>query len=166
MKMLGILMSAFLLLKIGSTTTVLERKFSLESDTILKEVTELHKFFEDWYNAILPKSQEAYSRFSSVMNPTARYISPTGSISIGSELISGIWQDYGKYENDTFAITIDDYKHLFLATTNQDISLVNYVEIQKIGGKVDNSRIHTSAFRYKQSTPNGVWWEHIHQTYN
>ena len=50
------------------------------------EVVQLHQFFQDWFNAVLPPTDEAFDRFSSVMAQGFVIISPNGELTEREEL--------------------------------------------------------------------------------
>ena len=55
--------------------------FKMEQDPE-NEIVELHQFFQDWYNNVLPDTDQNFARFSDVMDNDFTRIDPDGNISV------------------------------------------------------------------------------------
>ena len=127
------------------------------------EVVQLHQFFEDWFNGILPPTDVAFDRFSSVMAEGFVIISPNGELTERDELLErlraahGIWRELSRPGR----IWIEN-----LQVRHQvgDQTLVLYEEWQEIEGE-SRGRLSTALFRRREATPNGVEWVHVHEVW-
>jgi len=127
------------------------------------EVVELHRFFQDWFNAVLPPTDAAFERFSSVMAERFVIISPNGELTERDELLErlrdahGIWREMSQPGR----IWIEN-----LQVRHQvgDQVLVLYEEWQEIEGE-PRGRLSTALFRRSEDTPNGVEWVHVHEVW-
>ena len=62
-----------------------------------REVVELHQFLEDWSNAALPPTEEAYLRFAEVIAPSFLLIDPDGSSVTSGEVLEAIRNAHGRW---------------------------------------------------------------------
>jgi hypothetical protein len=127
------------------------------------EVVQLHQFFQDWFNGVLPPTDEAFDRFSSVMGERFIIISPSGELTEREELLErlraahGIWREMSRPGR----IWIEN-----LQVRHQvgDQVLVLYEEWQEIEGE-SRGRLSTALFRRREGTPNAVEWIHVHEVW-
>ncbi|MGB5341641.1 MAG: hypothetical protein WBP67_06065, partial [Thermoanaerobaculia bacterium] len=109
------------------------------------EVVQLHQFFQDWFNGVLPPTDKAFDRFSSVMGEGFVIISPSGELTDREELLErlraahGIWRGMSRPGR----IWIEN-----LQVRHQvgDQILVLYEESQEIDGE-SRGRLSTALFR-------------------
>ena len=59
------------------------------SEACLKEVIDLHRFFEDWGNGKLPDTDESFARFSGAVADDFEIVSPEGGVTSRAALVSG-----------------------------------------------------------------------------
>ncbi len=127
------------------------------------EVVQLHQFFQDWFNAAIPPTDEELGRFSSVMAERFVIISPNGELTERDALLErlraahGIWSEMSR----PCRIWIEN-----LQVRHQvgDQILVLYEEWQEIEGE-SRGRLSTALFRRREGTPNGVEWMHVHEVW-
>ena len=127
------------------------------------EVDELHRFFVDWMTGTLPRTQEAYARFTGVMADHMVIISPRGVLTEREPLIEELEAAHGAHAGPTndFGIRIENYR---CHRTEGDLCLVTYEEWQQRSGAT-TGRLGTALFRRRAGTPNGVEWLHVHETW-
>ena len=123
------------------------------------EIVDLHRFFVDWF--VETRADKAdFSRFESVMGEGFGMIAPSGQILDRGEVLDHVRQSRATCDDD-FAISIEDIRPGWQA---DDTIVVCYIEAQLRGGK--HSRRRSSAvFTTSSSTPNGVEWRHLHETW-
>ena len=127
------------------------------------EVVQLHQFFQDWFNGVLPPTDVAFGRFSSVMAEGFVIISPNGELTERDELLErlqaahGIWREMSRPGR----IWIENLQ-VRHQVGNQ--VLVHYEEWQEIEGE-SRGRLSTALFRRREGAPNGIEWLHVHEVW-
>jgi hypothetical protein len=123
------------------------------------EIVDLHRFFVDWFVAARADTVD-FSRFETVMGEGLTMIAPSGAVLDRDAVIDHVRQSRASCDA-AFAISIEDIRPGWQAG---DMIVVLYVEAQLRGGK--HSRRQSSAvFTTNSSTPNGVEWRHLHETW-
>ncbi|MEP6567770.1 MAG: DUF4440 domain-containing protein [Mesorhizobium sp.] len=123
------------------------------------EVVDLHRFFVDWFVEARADTVD-FSRFEAVMGESFSMIAPSGEILDRDAVVDHVRSSRATCD-EAFAISIEDIKP---GWQDGDIIVVLYVEAQLRGGK--HSRRQSSAvFTTSSSTPNGVEWRHLHETW-
>ncbi len=131
-----------------------------------QEVLDLHQFFQDWFRGELPQTDEAFDRFSGVMDDSFHIVSPGGRKTAIEPLRAGLRSAFGSWrpasvESEGSRIWIENTQFQAL---NEDLSLVTYEEWQKNEGPA-KGRLSTAVFRRDPEAPNGVRWLHVHETW-
>ncbi|HSR53492.1 MAG TPA: hypothetical protein VLV83_21925 [Acidobacteriota bacterium] len=127
-----------------------------------REVEELHKFFEGWANSTLENNDEAFSRFSSVLDENFHIINPSGQVISRQVLVDSLRQSYGSVPTGQARYWIEDFQGWQVAP---GVFLALYEEWQNLDGKKSGGRVSSALFRRAEGTPNGVKWLHLHETY-
>jgi len=127
------------------------------------EVVQLHKFFEDWFNAALPPTEDSFRRFESVMAERFLIISPEGVLTERDELVDRLRQAHGIWRQNSRPGRIW-IENLQVRHTVGSQSMVLYEEWQEIDG-VTRGRLSTAVLQRRESTPNGVEWLHVHEVW-
>lgn len=124
-----------------------------------KEVVELHDFFQDWFNAVLPQTQEAFNRMDRVMDRRFAIVMPSGVRVEREVLLARLFGAHGARSG----IRIWIEKVSVLIETDE-LAVVEYEEWQEEGGKT-TSRYSTVVFRRQPDAPNKLVWVHVHETW-
>jgi hypothetical protein len=137
------------------------------------EVRELHEFLVEWMTGVLPRTPEAYERFTQVMADGIVISNPGGELTERASLIGALESAHGiqaespnqgrgnNGEPKDFRIWIENCQ---CRHQEGGLSLVTYEEWQQISGTV-TGRLSTALFRRCNGTPNGVEWLHLHETW-
>ena len=128
-----------------------------------EEVLELHQFFQDWFNATLPPTDEAFRRFESVMAERFMIISPNGELTERAELVDRLRQAYGIWRRNSQPGRIW-IENLQVRHTVGAQAMVLYEEWQEIEGEA-RGRLSTAILQRLEGAPNGVEWLHVHETW-
>lgn len=128
-----------------------------------QEVRELHQFFEDWFNATLPPTEEAFRRFESVMADRFMIISPNGARTERDELVDRLREAHGIWRRNSQPGRIW-IENLQVRHTVGSQAMVVYEEWQEIEGDA-RGRVSTAVFDSREGTPNGVEWLHVHEVW-
>lgn len=125
-----------------------------------QEVIGLHRFFEAWFRGEFADRERGFRRFAEVMDPGFAIVSPRGMSTQLDALSEGLRGAYGTWEPG-WSIEVRDVavRHL-----HADVVLVTYVEAQHVRGK-DTARLSSAWLRQDESTPNGMRWLHVHETW-
>lgn len=125
-----------------------------------KEITELHQFFQDWFNGALNNTAEAFARFTEVMSEGFGIISPAGRLTELDELTANLKQMYSAHSN--IRIWIENVQ---LRRQDGRIIIATYEEWQQINNDTPHGRLSTVIFRENINMPNGLEWSHVHETW-
>ena len=128
-----------------------------------KEVVELHRFFQDWFNGALPPTEEAFRRFDAVMADRFMIISPEGVPAEREELVERLRQAHGfwRQTGQPGRIWIENLR--VRHQVGQQV-MVLYEEWQEIEGE-SRGRLSTAVLQRRDGTPNGVEWLHVHEVW-
>ncbi|TCR81515.1 hypothetical protein [Rhizobium sp. BK376] len=123
------------------------------------EIIAFHRFFVEWYDAATADAVD-FDRCERVFGQDFHMIPPTGKLFDRTETIALIRGNRATYNGD-FAIAIEDIRSRWEAG---DAIMVTYVEAQVRSGQ--KSRRQASAlFTASSSAPEGVEWQHLHETW-
>jgi hypothetical protein len=132
---------------------------SLE-DRCRAEIVELHEFLEQWSNAELPATEEAFARFGDVMAPAFVIIDPDGE-QVGQEpILDAIRAAHGRWREAPGHIRIENYR---LHHAAGGLALATYEEWHDLGE--DRGRLSTVLFGPNDEAPNGLEWLHLHEVW-
>ena len=128
-----------------------------------EEVVELHQFIQDWFNAVLPPTEEAFRRFDSVMADRFTIISPEGVLTERDELVDRLRNAHGiwRQNSNPGRIWIENIQVRHVVGSQ---ALVLYEEWQDIDGEV-RGRLSTVILERREGTPNGLEWFHLHEVW-
>jgi hypothetical protein len=127
-----------------------------------KEVIDLHKFFEQWFNSEVENTDEIYARVEDVLCKEFLLISPSGKVTSRDEIVAQIKSGYGSRKEDDISYRLW-VQNIECRLIENDLCLVMYEEWGEISGK-QNARISSALFRKNNQTINGVEWVHVHET--
>ena len=125
------------------------------SDAIIREIIELHAVFEQWFCGEGPTSLDRVER---VLAPDFTLVPPNGSLVRRSQLMIDLAQARGSRPT---AITIEHPKMIWRSS---DSCLAAYEEVQHHEGYTTRRR-STALFLRSDLAPNGVVWQHVHETW-
>ena len=123
------------------------------------EIIELHRFFQDWYNKQLSPTDENFARCSDVLHPNFTIIFPSGDQMRRQALLESLRNAHGSHTNIQIWI-----KRVQVLHQNEGLVLATYEEWQENNRQV-KSRLSTVLFQQAPTTPNGVRWLHVHETW-
>ncbi len=125
------------------------------------EVVELHRFFQDWFNAELPDDDASFDRFDGVLAEDFEIIGPNGSRTERAALIPALRSGHGRSAGEPFTIEVRGVRS---RTVGDGLVLVTYEEHQRTGEEYRGWQ-SSALFRAREGLPNGVEWLHVHETY-
>lgn len=126
---------------------------------IENEIIELHQFFQDWYNNQLSPTNENFARCADVLDPDFSIIFPSGDKVLYQTLLDRLHNAHNSHT--AMRIWIENIEVLHQVG---DLILATYEEWQEIEGVV-TSRLSSVFFKKVSSTPNGLRWLHVHETW-
>ena len=104
----------------------------------LREVVDLHGFFEDWLGGTGPDSADAFDRLESALAETFTMVAPDGRRRSRTEVLAWLRQAYGsRGGRGPFRIEIQEPELLYL---DPPLVLLGYVEVQSAGGALTRRR--------------------------
>jgi hypothetical protein len=127
---------------------------------IQSEIVQLHQFFQDWYNGKLPHNGAAFQRCEDVLAPGFTMVPPNnGKVLERLPLLGVLWNLHEAKVGIEFWIEDIQIRH-----QNGNAILATYQEWQKYN-RVVTARLSSALFEKAHSTPNGVHWLHVHETW-
>lgn len=126
------------------------------------EVIELHRFFQDWMNAVLEPT-EAKFRLTDVLADDFGMVTPEGTRVNRQEIERQVRASHGVYRDSERPLTIR-IENLEGRALTKGAFLVGYDEWQETPDG-DYGRRSTAVFRERPDAPNGVEWVHVHETW-
>jgi len=128
------------------------------SDLAIREVVELHDFFNHWLRA--SEEQLDIARLAGVLDPAFRLVAPDGGVRDRQPLIDWIAGVRGSRGAD-FRIDVADF---VVVWQSAEAVLLEYLETQYIDGKT-TKRLSTALFCREPKAPCGVVWRHLQETW-
>jgi len=127
----------------------------------LREVTDLHAFFEAWLGGTVADTDAVFSRVERALGATFTMVSPGGARLRRPEVIGWLRGAHGsRSEQGPFRIAAVEPELLLL---RPPLVVVGYVEEQAAGGEVTRRR-STAVFEASEGEE-GVRWLALHETW-
>lgn len=124
------------------------------------EVTDLHRFFQEWYRGTIEAGGEGFSRMSDVLTEGFHLITPDGALVGRSEILGAVRGAHGSRGPD-FTIRTGECR---FRAGGRGLGVVTYEEWHE-DGDTRRGRISTAVFQDRADAPNGVEWVHVHETW-
>lgn len=125
------------------------------------EVVELHRFLEEWSNAELPPTDEAFARFAGVIAPSFLIIDPDGSEVSREPIVDAIRRAHGRWRDAPGKIRIENFR---LLHAGGGFALATYEEWHDLPGGA-KGRLSSVLFGQDDEAPNGLVWLHLHEVW-
>lgn len=125
----------------------------------IREIRELHRFFENWLSGSLPNTEEAFERVGMTLAPGFRLIHPSGQWRTREEILSGLRKGHGSQPGLTIEI-----REPQVLRAGEERVLATYEEWQ-ISPDKNDGRISTAVFSFDSDLPDALLWEHVHETW-
>lgn len=130
-------------------------------EEIAAEIERLHQFFIDWFNGVVPKTEEAYTPFSSATSGDFNIVTPHGTIIPIAALAESL---YGAH-NHRPGLDIK-VKNMQVQQDMGEFCLATYEEWQLEKGNTEwKGRTSTALLSRNDSAPAGLMWHHVHETW-
>jgi hypothetical protein len=124
-----------------------------------REVEELHTFFQRWLHGELANTDAAFARVTGVLAPSFVLITPDGKLTTHDPLLAGIRAGHGARRDLNMWVQAVQQRQQI-----NDILIVTYEEWQAEAGRT-TARLSTAVFQTDASTPHGLRWSHVHETW-
>ena len=124
------------------------------------EIVELHEFLEQWSNAELPPTDEAFARFGDVIAPSFLIIDPDGERAGRQPIVEAIRAAHGRWREAPGRIRIDNFR---LHHEAGGLALATYEEWHDLGES--RGRLSSVLFGPNAKAPNGLEWLHLHEVW-
>lgn len=125
----------------------------------VREIMELHDFFQAWFTGSLRNDSEQFRRFADVMDEAFTIIAPDGVLTELSWLTERLQKAYGHYAG--IRIWTENHRLLY---RYGDLALCTYEEWQETP-ELTTVRLSSVLFQRDKQTPNGLRWIHVHETW-
>lgn len=131
----------------------------MERDCV-EEVTDLHRFFQEWFRGELEQDDAAFARVERALAPEFRMVDPRATVVSRRDCLARIRAAHAT-RGPTSRITIENASASPLA---DGLWLVRYEEWIKNDDKRTGIR-STAVFRADPAAPRGVAWVNLHETF-
>ena len=125
------------------------------SSAIEREIIELHAVFEHWFRGEGPTDLD---RVELVLAPDFAMVRPDGSLVRRSQLMIDLAQARGSRHLDI------GIEHPEMIWQSRDSCLATYEEVHH-HDEYTTRRRSTALFHRSDIAPNGVLWQHVHETW-
>jgi len=127
------------------------------------EIRDLHRFLVGWLGGQLPRTAEAFSRFSDVFDPDFAIFAPNGIVVRRDDLVRNLESAHGGYaDNDpAFVIRIENIETRRIW---KDHALMGYEEWQDLPGGT-TARQSSVVLTTAPGAPHALRWLHLHETW-
>ncbi|TVQ32724.1 MAG: hypothetical protein EA376_05005 [Phycisphaeraceae bacterium] len=147
-----------------------------------REIRDLHRFFQDWYNGAIPDTDESFQRFAGALAPGFLIVLPDGRALDREQILRAVRTEnasHGK-SGPEIRIWVEDVRLRIPPRTDGDLLIATYEEWQGDAGDDDSprGRLSTGVFRIPPApgtapgtTPGTapgtdvVEWLHVHETW-
>lgn len=126
-----------------------------------REINELHRFFQNWFNGVLDNSDECFRRLSEVLADGFEIISPPGTRTHREELLNSLRDTHAMHAASPIEISIQNCGARALS---DQIYLATYEEWQATASD-KKGRLSSAIMRTARDTPHGVEWLQVHETW-
>ncbi|MEM8663899.1 MAG: hypothetical protein AAGF49_07225, partial [Pseudomonadota bacterium] len=127
-------------------------------DSAIREVVERHDAFVTWFTG--RGDDSVYADMELVFAPGFVLISPDASVADRHAVMTMLAGARGARPAD-FEITVSDAKAMW---STADAVVIAYIEHQVLAGQ-RTKRQSTALFTREPAAPNGVVWQHVHETW-
>jgi hypothetical protein len=127
------------------------------------EVFELHRFVGWWLRGEVPDTDAAFSLFPDALAEEFVLVSPSGRAEVRAEVLARIRAAHGEHADPAhdYALWV---RELACRPLGPDHAFCTYEEWHSLRG-VERGRRSTALLRREPGAPNGVVWEHVHETW-
>ncbi len=122
------------------------------------EVTDLHSFFQAWFNGRVANNAEIFSRVECVWGPKLVLVSPSGEVLNQGILLQNLQSDYCC--SASLRIEIRNIQ----AHEVSSETVVAIYEEWHLDTDETEGRLCSAVLREADSTPFGLEWIHIHES--
>ncbi len=132
-------------------------------ENVQREIKGLHTFFERWFLGSLPNNTETFERCTEALGPGFELVTPGGRVLTRAEITAQVREAHGSRAATPggFRIWIEGFACRPLGGGR---SLARYEEWHELEG-ARRGRLSTAVFRSEPGAPNGILWEHVHETW-
>ncbi len=128
----------------------------------LREVADLHAFFEAWLGGTAPQTKAAFARLDRALAEGFTMVTPDGARHPRAAVVEGLRQAHGsKAAFGPFRIVIAEVELLHLA---RPLVVLGYMEEQTLGGTIGRRR-STALFEAVPAANDRVQWLALHETW-
>ena len=124
-------------------------------------MVELHVFLEQWSNAELANTDEAFARFAEVLAPDFRLVGPDGQVATRQPIVDAIRGARGRWLPGKGRIRIEKFE---LHHASGGLALATYEEWHELPDRTVG-RVSTVLFGPNEEAPNGLEWLHLHEVW-
>lgn len=131
----------------------------MDTHPAIREVIELHDFFQAWLTAALPNDEATFARFAETTDPDFTLITPDGTVLDCAAVTGWIRSAHGSRPGSRLWTTDHAVRY-----ADAGCVLVTYNEWQTRDGAT-TCRISSALFTAGDAAPNGLLWQHVHETW-
>ncbi len=154
----SVITAALLLVSAGAARAGDDRSLEQRCEA---EVVDLHRFIEQWSNAELPETDEAFARFGDVIAASFVIIDADGVLIERQPIVDAVRGAYGRWRDAPGTIRIENFR---LHQRDGALAMATYEEWHDLAsGRV--GRLSSILFGENPDAPNGLDWLHLHEVW-
>jgi hypothetical protein len=124
-----------------------------------KEIEELHQFFQDWFNGVLPETEAGFAPFPTALGESFTIVSPQGTVADRQQILEMLWAGYGKQVG--VRIWIEGVRVSFVGN---GVALAMYEEWQENVAREMPAKGRLSSVLFQKENDK-LTWLHVHETW-
>jgi len=133
----------------------------IEEDEISAEIKRLHDFFVDWFNGVVPETEDQFKQFSTATSADFVIAHPSGELESIENLTSSLYNAYKKRLGLDIKV-----KNMCIRHKMGDYYLATYEEWQLEKGDTEwGGRLSSVLLSRNKQAPAGLLWHHVHETW-
>ena len=139
----------------------MKNNLNIHNDDVSAEIERLHQFFIDWFNGVVPKTEEAYASFRAATAKDFVIVTPHGTTIPIDALANSLFEAHNQRPGLDIKV-----KNMQVLHQMGDYCLATYEEWQLEKGEADGKgRVSTVLLSKNESAPAGLLWHHVHETW-
>jgi len=132
-----------------------------DHEPAVREIVELHRFFEHWFTGRVPGNERAFARVAGVLANDFEIVSPDGTRSDRAAILDAVRGAHGRYDAARFRIWIE---RVAARRLDEQRLLATYEEWHELEG-ARRGRLSSAVLQRDAEAPAGLVWRHLHETW-
>lgn len=131
----------------------------LDVNRVTAEISDLHAFLEKWFNGVLPKSREAFSRLSTAWPPNFTLIDPHNQRHSARSILEQTYDQHGQFRGLSIQI-----KNVRVGWASGEVVVATYEEWHVDSEQTEARLCSATLVPAPAGTTASMLWIHVHES--